>query len=74
MIKKNFTLNVIDSLINPPAGRYHFMTRALMSLFAAFVFMLAGAVPAAGQEIKGQRPARVCHAAKVMWMQRLFSS
>ena len=56
MIEKDFSLNALDTPSNPPAGRNHFMTRALLSLLAAVVFVLAGAVPVPGQEIKGQRP------------------
>lgn len=39
----------------PPDSRSSLMTRALM-LLAAFVLVLAGAVPVAGQQIKAQRP------------------
>ncbi|MCX6555991.1 MAG: hypothetical protein NTW95_00930 [Candidatus Aminicenantes bacterium] len=56
MIEKNFPLNALDTPIHLPGNRNPLMTDALMSIFAAVVFVVAGAVPVAGQEIKGQRP------------------
>jgi hypothetical protein len=56
MIEKDLPLDALATPIPPLDKRSPLMTRALMPILAAAAFVVAGAVPVASQQIKGQRP------------------